>query len=184
MSHFIKNIVLLAFVAALFSGCANQYDPMPSDTILKNPHESRPNWIDENNTYSEQGLSLRTQDTILGNFMNECMNRAPVTSIYFSYDRVDIQPSERNKLLSFMDTLRHNPIASFLLIGRCDWHGTEEYNASLGDRRANAVKSYLAELGVDPMRIKTLSKGSLEAQQGLSVEDAWIDRRVDIVVLE
>lgn len=70
------------------------------------------------------------------------------------------------------------------MVGKCDWHGTEEYNTALGDRRAHAVNSYLIELGANPQNLRTLSKGSLEATLGLSVEDAWQDRRVDVIVLE
>ncbi len=184
MSHFIKITVILAFIATLFSGCANQYDPTPADTILENRHELRPNWIDPNDSYSEQGLSLRAEDCFSGTLINGYITQAPLLSIYFSYDHIDIRPEERNKLIQVADAFKQNPIASFLVIGRCDWHGTEEYNSSLGDRRANAVKSYLSMLGVNPMNIRTLSKGSLDAKAGLSVEDAWQDRRVDIMVLK
>ena len=59
----IKTNILLILTAILISGCANQYDPSPDDTILSNRCENRPNWIDENDTYSEQGLSIRSDDS-------------------------------------------------------------------------------------------------------------------------
>lgn len=184
MKSKVKATILLASIAILFSGCANQYDPSPNDTVLSNRCENRPNWIDENDTYSEQGLSIRAEDSFTDGSMVNYVNKAPLTSVYFSYDHADIKPSERSKLLSVIDNLKQNPQANLLTVGRCDWHGTEEYNSALGDRRANSVKSYLTQLGTDSERIRTLSKGSLEATAGLGVEDAWKDRRVDIIVME
>jgi peptidoglycan-associated lipoprotein len=46
-----------------------------------------------------------------------------------------------------------------LLEGRCDEIGTTEYNLVLGDRRAQAVKRYLIELGIPPTEIETVSYG-------------------------
>lgn len=184
MKSYIKATIILTLTATLFSGCVNQYDPSPSDTILKNRHENRPNWIDENDNYLEEGLSIRSDDHFAGRSIADYANKAPLTSVYFSYDHADIKPSERNKLLVAIDKLNKNPSAGLLIIGNCDWHGTEEYNSALGDRRANTVKSYLIEIGGDPARIRTLSKGSLEATAGLGVEDAWKDRRADVIVME
>lgn len=184
MKPYIKTIIVLSLAATLFSGCTSQYDPTPSDTILSNRCENRPNWIDEDDTYSEQGLSIRSEDGFEEGSMANYVNKAPLTSIYFSYDHADIKPSERSKLLLVVNTLKQNPQTSLLVIGRCDWHGTEEYNSALGDRRAHSVKSYLTEIGADSRRIRALSKGSLEATAGLGVEDSWKDRRVDIIVME
>jgi peptidoglycan-associated lipoprotein len=47
----------------------------------------------------------------------------------------------------------------FNIEGHCDERGTAEYNLGLGDRRANAVKAYLVELGVPADRITVVSKG-------------------------
>lgn len=184
MKSYIKTTILLTLTATLFSGCVSQYDPSPSDTILSNKYQNRPNWIDEDDAYREEGLSIRSDNLFADNSIADYVNKAPLTSVYFSYDHADIKPSERNKLLVAIDTLKQNPHTSLLTVGNCDWHGTEEYNSALGDRRANTVKSYLIELGGDPGRIRTLSKGSLEATAGLGVEDAWKDRRADIIVME
>jgi len=43
--------------------------------------------------------------------------------------------------------------------GHADARGTNEYNLALGDRRANAVKMYMAGLGIAADRMTVVSKG-------------------------
>jgi len=46
--------------------------------------------------------------------------------------------------------------------GHADARGTNEYNLSLGERRASAVRDYLASLGIAADRILAVSKGEEE----------------------
>jgi peptidoglycan-associated lipoprotein len=65
------------------------------------------------------------------------------------------------------------------LIGRADPRGEAEYNMNLGAIRADAVKHYLAQLGIGGSRLTTTSRGSLDAQG--HDEATWAtDRRVDL----
>lgn len=184
MKCFNKLSITLALTAILISGCSGPNNPSPEDTVLSNKHQNRPDWVDGDSFYSEQGLSIRNNDSFSGTQISAFENKTPITSIFFAYDHADIRPQERAKLRSAIDALKSNLSSGLLIIGKCDWHGTEEYNLALGDRRANAVKSYLTELGADPDRIRTLSKGSLQATIGLTTEEAWRDRRSDVIVME
>ena len=46
-----------------------------------------------------------------------------------------------------------------LIEGHCDERGTVEYNLELGKRRAQAVKDYLVDLGIEESRIQIVSYG-------------------------
>ncbi len=59
--------------------------------------------------------------------------------------------------------------------GHCDPRGTEEYNLALGDRRARSVKKYLRRLGVKKRKMRSVSKGKLEATG--SDEGSWAEDR-------
>ena len=73
--------------------------------------------------------------------------------------------------------MKKHPDAEFLLEGHCDERGTREYNLALGDRRANATKDYLASLGVDPAKLKTISYGKERPFVEGHDESAWSKNR-------
>ena len=68
-----------------------------------------------------------------------------------------------------------------ILQGNADESGTREYNLSLGQRRAVAVKKSLNLLGVQDKQIETVSYGEEKATQNCSGAACDKDRRVDIV---
>ena len=113
-------------------------------------------------------------------------NRAALQAqtVYFDYDKSDIRAAERAKLKVAKEYLDTHPGHRLLLEGHCDWHGTAEYNLSLGERRANSAKRYLQSIGAAPDRLETLSKGSLEASKNADAATMEKDRRVDIVVVD
>lgn len=105
-------------------------------------------------------------------------------SIYFGFDSSSVGASERGKLQQAADYLEQNSGYHLLVEGHCDWHGTTENNLALGDRRANSISDYLGTLGITPLRIEKLSKGSLEATSGLSKSQSSQDRRADLILLK
>ena len=104
--------------------------------------------------------------------------------IYFYFDSMAVDATQRPILLNAVTYLKDNPGYEILIKGRCDWYGTEEYNLALGDMRANSIALYMEDLGIQPRRIHTVSIGSLEAQIGLSKSNAKIDRRADLILLK
>ena len=111
-------------------------------------------------------------------------NHSVVEPIYFALDRSAVAQAERPKLQAAVKWLQENAGKNLVMVGHCDWRGTAEYNLGLGDRRANSVKKYLESLGVDPHRLETLSKGSIDAKQGGGDAEWQKDRRVDFVELK
>ena len=107
-----------------------------------------------------------------------------LATIYFDYDSAAIRADARATLKSNAHAIQaHTEWKQVIVEGHCDERGSEEYNLALGERRANAAKQYLADLGVPPARMKTVSFGSAQpAVQGHD-ESAWRwNRRVDFRV--
>jgi peptidoglycan-associated lipoprotein len=67
--------------------------------------------------------------------------------------------------------------------GHCDERGSREYNLSLGEHRALAVRAYLVGLGVDGARIQTRSYGEEQPLDPGHDESAWrLNRRVEFAL--
>jgi peptidoglycan-associated lipoprotein len=103
-----------------------------------------------------------------------------VTPVYFQFDSSELDPSARAALESNARCLAARN-ASARVIGLTDPRGTEEYNLALGDRRAQTVTHYMANMGVDQSHLSTHSLGE-ETARGED-ESGWMqDRRADIQV--
>jgi peptidoglycan-associated lipoprotein len=100
-----------------------------------------------------------------------------VKDAYFDYDKSDIRPDAQATLTANADFLKAHPGIRFTVEGHCDERGSEEYNLGLGDRRANAVKNFLANLGVSADRIGTISYGKSRPTCTESDEGCWQQNR-------
>jgi len=118
-------------------------------------------------------------------FENMIADRAALAAytIHFAYDSSAIRKSEQASLQSVASALAADRSAKLLIEGNCDERGTEEYNRSLGERRALAAREALAKLGVDPMRIRTESFGKDKPLDPGHDESAWKQNRRDDFVL-
>lgn len=81
--------------------------------------------------------SNKIQDSILFTFPKE--DNSDTIVVYFDFDKYDIKLSEINKL----DNIAINKTESVTITGNCDERGSDEYNYSLGMKRAESVKDYL-----------------------------------------
>ena len=85
--------------------------------------------------------------------------RGYLKDAFFDYDQATLRPDAREALSTDAGWLKKYPSTKILIEGHCDERGTEEYNLALGDRRAAAVREYLASLGVNGARVTTVSYG-------------------------
>jgi peptidoglycan-associated lipoprotein len=61
--------------------------------------------------------------------------------------------------------------------GHADERGTREYNLALGARRAMAVRTYLAQIGVNAARIRTVSYGKERPIAVCDAASCWSQNR-------
>jgi peptidoglycan-associated lipoprotein len=102
-------------------------------------------------------------------------------NIFFDFDSDEIK-GENAKILSAnaeCANTKDNASKKIVIKGYTDPRGTEEYNLSLGDRRAQVVRDYMTRLGLDPARVRIFSVGAEFAVGG--DESGWQkDRRAEI----
>jgi peptidoglycan-associated lipoprotein len=79
--------------------------------------------------------------------------------VYFGLDKFNIQSEFAQTLDPHANFLRSNPSYKVTVEGHADERGTPEYNISLGERRATAVKMYLQGKGVSADQISIVSYG-------------------------
>ena len=79
--------------------------------------------------------------------------------IHFDFDKATLTKAAREILARDIATLKENPGVNVQIEGHTCAHGTEDYNMALGERRANAVKEYLANQGIAAERMTTISYG-------------------------
>jgi peptidoglycan-associated lipoprotein len=82
-----------------------------------------------------------------------------LVDVYFDFDQFSIRTDAQAVLEVNAQILKGDHTARILIEGHCDERGTIAYNLVLGERRANAAKSYLRELGVPASQIDVVSYG-------------------------
>lgn len=104
-------------------------------------------------------------------------------TIYFAFDDYTLSYEAQQNLSATADYLKNNPSAVVQIEGHCDERGSVEYNLALGQKRAQSVKDYLVDLGVDSSRMPTMSYGEERPVASGHDEDAWgQNRRAEFVL--
>jgi peptidoglycan-associated lipoprotein len=105
-------------------------------------------------------------------------------TVHFDFDRSDVKAEDKSKVSAVADYLKANAMDAVEIEGHCDERGTEEYNRSLGERRALALREQLVSLGVDPNKIDTISYGKDRPADPGHDESAWKQNRRGEFLLE
>ncbi len=103
--------------------------------------------------------------------------------VFFEYDKYNVDPQARQILEKQAAWMKKYPALIFTIEGHCDERGTREYNLALGERRANSIKDYLATLGINANRLKTISYGKERPVALGSNEKAWAQNRRAVTVV-
>ena len=190
MLNLTKSNALLSAVAMSLLLVACKSTPMKPATVEdKSPTATMPSKSD---TDSGAGTSTDTgavKEVMVDSNANDAGNNPlkdpnnilSKRSIYFDYDSDAVKAEYRSIVEAHAKYMQSHADAKMIVQGNTDERGTREYNLSLGQRRAVAVKKALNLLGVKDSQIETISYGEEKATQNCSGEACDKDRRVDIV---
>src|SRR3989337_1193649 len=90
--------------------------------------------------------------------------------VLFGYDKSDVTPTAEKKLDQLSEILNKYPDTYVLIEGHTDATGTDEYNLSLSQRRAQAVSRELREKNVSDKRMKTAWYGEAQPKYSNSTD--------------
>ena len=97
--------------------------------------------------------------------------------IYFDYDSFSVKDEYKGIVDRHSKYLVANRTRKVFIEGHADARGSREYNLSLGQKRAEAVKSSLKLLGVPEERLEAVSFGKEKPQDPANTEAAFAKNR-------
>lgn len=119
-----------------------------------------------------------TEDEIFDKMtLDELNNQAPLAAVLFGLDSTDLTAEARGILQKNLEWLKRRPSTKILVEGHADNRGTNEYNLALAERRAAAVRDYLASLGLGADRMAIVSKGEEQPACTEDAEGCWQQNR-------
>ena len=107
-------------------------------------------------------------------------------NIYFDYDRATFKTESYSDLNKLEAMLRQNSNVKVEISGHTDSYGHWQYNRTLSQKRAEAVKDFLTKKGIDARRVKAMGYGESKPLATNDDEDEGreLNRRVEFKVLQ
>ena len=103
--------------------------------------------------------------------------------VHFDFDRYSLRPEVTRALDEAVRSLQENATLRLEIEGHTCNIGTAEYNLALGERRAAAVRDYLASRGIGADRLRTVSYGEERPKfENAREETRRLNRRAALVV--
>jgi len=106
-----------------------------------------------------------------------------IEGIYFDFDSTILKPSSYPALDSLVMTLRQFPEYRVEIVGHTDSLGSDEYNLQLSQDRAEAVRQYLIQKGMNATMLRAEGMGnSRPLRSNDSEEGRQKNRRVEFII--
>ncbi len=119
---------------------------------------------------------LQTRDTARGLIVS-------MPDVLFDFDKYTLKQEARERLAKIAGIVLAYPGLKLDIDGYTDSIGSEEYNQTLSEKRADAVRAYLVSSGVSPDHVTAQGFGKADpVADNSTAEGRKLNRRVDMVV--
>ncbi len=104
--------------------------------------------------------------------------------VVFETGKADLKPGAADRLRPLATYLSANPDVKVRIDGHTDAQGSDSYNQSLSERRAQAIRTALGSMGVDPARVQAVGHGeSTPLADNRTATGRQQNRRVEITLV-
>ena len=105
------------------------------------------------------------------------INQIMSEDVYFDFDRSELTEKAKELLAQVGELLIKETRFTITIEGHTDARGTEDYNFTLGAKRAMKVKEFLAAYGIDGKRMESVSYGKEAPKVEGASEEAYSQNR-------
>ena len=103
--------------------------------------------------------------------------------VFFEFDSFELTVDGQSTLDAQAAWLKQYSDVNVTIEGHADERGTREYNLALGEKRANAVFTYLMDAGISNSRMNTVSFGKERPEVVGSTDSAWSQNRKSVTTV-
>ena len=155
----LKKLLLLVATGYFLASCAATNTQQGGDVDAASSSTS---------SGSDSSITAGTQEDLIVNVGDR---------VFFEFDSSELTVDAQATLDAQAAWLMQYPDTNITIEGHADERGTREYNLALGDKRAFAVYSYLAQAGIDTNRMEYISWGKERPEVVGSDETAYSQNR-------
>jgi peptidoglycan-associated lipoprotein len=180
----LRHAAVLALAAVTLAGCKKK---RPTDGPENNPvaadSAARADSLAREEQIRRERDRARADSVARVEAEAQRVRAALSEMVFFEYDSFELTSEAQDRLRAKADVLRENPSVTLRIEGHADQRGSTEYNLALGQRRAEAVRTFLEGYGLDAGRFSTLSYGKERPLSEGEGEDTFArNRRAEFVV--
>lgn len=105
------------------------------------------------------------------------------SGLLFGFNSSDLQSGAQQSLTKFAESMKEFEETNILVVGHTDSKGSEEYNQSLSERRAQSAADFLRQQGLSEARIQIEGRGESEPiATNDTAEGRQENRRVEVAI--
>ncbi len=193
MKNILKIAVAASAVALLFAACSKQEPPKTEPAVETAPaaasaeqqasaaEVAAPNPDSlaaeqarlEAERIAAERARLEAERARLEQLINQIMSE----DVYFDFDRSELTEKAKELLAQVGELLIKEERFTITIEGHTDARGTEDYNFTLGAKRAMKVKEFLGAYGIDNKRMESVSYGKEAPKAEGNSEEAYSQNR-------
>ena len=170
-------LVLVGLSLSMLPGCSRKKPVTAPQAPAEEVASTAPAPAPQPPPAPEPAAPVDPLDGDLASVNEHVRSQGLLDDVFYSYDSSDLTQEARQRLAANAQFLNRYTAFEAVIEGHCDERGTPEYNLALGERRASNARSYLASLGVDGSRLRTLTYGEERPVCTEADESCWSRNR-------